>query len=267
MGITKTLIPHWDAKQNGAMADRSERPVLIALERTGAFLRGQILSISSTHAEILPDDTCHLFRKIGANLRFRIGETEFSLTGMAISCEPRRTIVLELDRPTRTNLALMRSQGIAPMDRALGHFPAGGTGGAPVVRRRSKEEQRTVLHLPPPNGIERRIEPRFNLDVRASLYLCEAGGMLSCTTLEVSRTGARLFFENPPLLQADTHVELAFRGNGEFHRISAQVRPKLDTHLTGLLFVDLNARRQTRIDDMVDELRKRNGKGMSYLDV
>ena len=267
MILADTLVPRWDSKEGGSTAGPSDCPVLVALERTGALLRGRVLSISSTHAEILPDDTCHLFRKIGANVRFHIGETALSLTGMAISCEPRRTIVLEFDRTTRTNLAMMRRQGMMPLAGAEKPSSTSAEPAAPVVRKRSKEEQRTVLHLPPPGGVERRMEPRFTLDARASLYLCEAGSVLPCTTLEISRTGARLFFEHPPLLEADTHVELAFRGNGEFHRISAQIRPKFDEHLAGLLFVDLNARRQIRIDDLVAELRKRNGKGSSYLDI
>jgi len=267
MTLTSSLVPYWRLKNDVSGLGKNDRPVQIALERIGALLRGQILSISSTHAEIMPDDTCHLFRKVNASLRFRMGDAAFCLTGLAVSCEHRRTIVLEFDKATRANMAMVRNHGLAPVTHEESIRPLPGAPGTTVVRRRSKEEQRTVLHLPPPDGVERRVEPRFNFDARTTLYLCEADGIVQCTILEISRTGCRLFSEAPFNLRADMHTEVTFHGNGEFHRISAQVRPKFDEHLTGLLFVDMDSRRQDRVDDLVLELKERGGRGSSHLDI
>jgi hypothetical protein len=267
MTLTNALIPRWTPEANASGPDSSDRPVLIGLDRLGAMLRGQILSISSTHAEIMPDEICHLFRKVDANIRFHIGDTAFSLTGLAVSCEPRRTIVLQFDKATRVNMSMLRKLGMGPAAAAsttAENLPAQVASGS---IKRTKQEQRTVLHLPPPGGIERRIEPRFNLDVRATLYLRESDEVIPCSLLEVSRSGCRLFSDIPFGLQSNTHVEVAFHGNGEFHRLGALIRPKLDEHLTGLSFVDLNSRHQGRLNDLVGELQENKGLGNSYLSV
>jgi len=186
---------------------------------------------------------------------------------LAISCEPRRTIVLEFDKATRTNLAMLRNLGMAPAAAASSHPPSASASNPPAVGQRAKEEQRIVLHLPPPNGIERRVEPRFNFGSRASLFLCEFGNSMSCEILEISRSGCRLFSDVPFMLPENMPVEVSFHAAGEHERFSALIRPKLDAHLTGLLFVDMGARRQSRVDGLVAELKERNERGSSHLDL
>jgi len=251
MALPTTPVPRWTSLEAlSTSRDEDERPVLVAVERLGAMLRGQILSISTTHAEILPDDACHLFSKVNAQARFRCGETVHILNGTAISCESRRTIVMEFDKATRTNLATLRTVGMTPVTED----PCGCA--KPKSRgKRPKADQKKVLHLPPPGGVERRIDPRFELESDAALYLLDTGHVIHCALLEISRSGCRLFSETPFELDADERVEVEFIGNGIPYRIAAMIRPKIDEHLTGLQFTDLTPRRRVQLDDLVGELR------------
>jgi len=254
------LVPRWGPEGISSGASEGDRPVLIALEPLGASLRGRILSMSSTHAEIRPEDSCFLFSKVSAQVRFRCSDTLYTLTGSAVSCEARRTIVLDFDKATRANIAMMRNLGMAPAGETGKAYPCEKK---TETSKRTKEEQKKVMHIPPPDGVERRLEPRFDLDSDASLHILNTGHVMPCALLEISRSGCRLFSETPFELESETRVEVEFTGNGYPFRIGAMIRPKSDEHITGLQFVELSPRRRAQLDDLVNELRVRKAPSVS----
>jgi hypothetical protein len=252
MTFTGLLIPPWKPEEIGVGLVRGDRPVQISLQPSGTSLDGQMLSINSTQAEIVPYGSCFLFSKVKAQARFLFGDTLYTLTGSAVSREASRTILLDFDEVTRTNMARGRNPG-SSAGAAESAAPREKT---PRASKRTKTEQKTVLYLPPPDGTERRIESRYSLESPAALYIPNEGEMMQASLLELSRSGCRLFSETPFALRADTRVEVQFSGNGFPHRICALVRPKPDEHVTGLEFVDMAPRRRVLLNELVGELEE-----------
>jgi hypothetical protein len=249
------LVPLWTKRGLLAGMDWDERPVLITLEAQGTVMRGQVRSLTVTSAQIISDGPCLLCNKVRANVRFRAEDIIYSLSGMAISSECDESIILYFDDVTRQDMAMLRSLGVkasaAPHQRQVQVPPPS------VGRKRSKAEQRVVLHHPPPGGIERRVLPRYELETVATLVILDKGLALKTTVLEVSQSGCRLFSDTPFNLPLDARVEVEFVGLGQPFRLAAEIRLKKDEHLLGLSFAPMSCRCKDRLLEMIGELAEK----------
>jgi hypothetical protein len=245
----------WTAIGQSAGLDWMEkRPVLLAVEAMGTLMRGQMISLSATRAHIQSDDPFLLCNKVRASVRFRFADTVYALSGMAVSNEEDGSIRLDFDDVTRQDMALLRSLGVYCPDRAA--FPAL-TPAAPVLRKRSREEQRQVLHMSPPGGVERRVEARLDLETGATFHPVDHFMDLHCTLLEISLSGCRLFAETPFNLPPIPRAEVEFVGLGHPFRLAAEVKIKEEEHLVGLRFLPMSERCRERLIDLTGELREK----------
>jgi hypothetical protein len=257
MGQSDLLIPLWTKKgQSSSFGWKSERPVLVAVEALGAVIHGQMIQLNATSARIMLDEPCLLCNKVRTNVRFRSEDMVYFLSGKAMSSECDESITLEFDDVTRKDMAMLRALGIASAAHRTPeeHKPSA----PPVKRKRTKEEQRRVLYLPPPNGIERRMDRRHELEVNANLMIVDKGITLRCTLLEVSVSGCRLFSEAPFNLPPDVRVEVDFIGLGHPFRLAAELKLKEDQHLVGLRFAPMSCRCNERLLELVGDLVERD---------
>jgi hypothetical protein len=229
-----------------------ERPVLISLEAKGTFMRGQMRALTSTSAQIVADDPCLLHNAVRADVRFRYEDTIYSLSGMAITNECDEIITLQFDLVTRQNMAMLRSLGVTPPEPH--HRPVPSPSGP---RKRTKAEQRVVLHSPPPEGIERRVQPRYEFETVATLVVLDNGSALTTTLLEISLSGCRLFSETPFNLPAESRVEVRFLGQGLPFRLAGEAKLKRDEHLLGVFFSAMSSRCKERLRELIHELAER----------
>lgn len=247
-----TLVPLWIKRGQMAGSIFDERPVLISFETKGTFMRGQMRALTATSAQIVADDPCLLCNAVRANIRFRYEDTIYSLTGMAITNECDEIITLQFDHVTRQNMAMLRSLGATPTEPL--HRPVSSSSGP---RKRTKAEQRVVLHYPPPDGIERRIQPRYELETVATLVVLDKRSALKTTLLEISLSGCRLFSETPFNLPAESRVEIEFLGQGQPFRLAGEAKLKTDEHLLGIFFSAMSSRCKERLRELIKELSER----------
>jgi hypothetical protein len=253
MNQPEVLIPLWTKRgQSAGFEWRDERPVLVAVEALGTVIRGQMIQLSATSALIMPDDPCLLCNKVRSNVRFRSDDIVYFLSGKAISSDCDESIILDFDDVTRKDMAMLRSLGV--IQNSASHTPAPPP---PARVKRGKCEQRRVLHIPPPDGQERRIQTRHELETAATLVVLERGLVMKCTLLEVSLSGCRLFSDPPFSLPPDARVEVEFTGLGQPFRLAAEIKVKKEEHLLGLAFLPMSCRCQQRLQELTGELAEK----------
>jgi len=233
----------------------SDRPILITVETLGAVLKGQMLSMSPTSAILKPDEPLLLYNKVRTSVRFRFADILYSLSGTAVSSEEDESFFFDFDDVTRKDMAMLRALGIASEQVCEPEASV-----RPVRRKRTRDEQRHVLHQGPPGGVERRRDPRMELEAQARLLVVEAGVMMNCTLLEISASGCRLYSEKPFQLQQDAHVEVEFVGLGYPFRLAAEVRLKGEEHVVGMRFTAMSTRCSERLKDLMDDLKEINSR-------
>ena len=186
---------------------------------------------------------------VRVRVRFRFRNVIYSLTGRSFPSEREVGFGIEVNSVTRQNVPIYAG----PED---GSLPAALTDRFEGKTKRSKDEQRIVLHQPPPDGKERRLCARHEMEAMASLVVLERGRILKCLVLEVSLSGCRLFGESPINLDQDTAVEVEFTGRGYPLRLRAIVKPKSDEHVIGLEFTQASERVIESLNDLIAELEE-----------
>ena len=251
------LVPLWPDKVGmPGMEWMSEHPVLITIESVGAVVRGQLLSMNTTRAVLVPDEPLFLCNKTRTVVRFRYSNTVYTLGGMAISSDEDASFLFAFDEVTRRQIALFKALGI---DTSQVKLPDGTLAAVKqyVRPKRSPEQQREIMHMAPPGGVERRSSPRHPLEASARMLVISREMMLRCTILEISLSGCRLYSESPFRLDEGDIVEVEFVGKGYPFRLAAEVRLKEEEHLAGLLFTSMSCRCQQRLEELISELASR----------
>ena len=257
MSSFQPLVPLWLPKgQIKGLDVMSGRPVLMNFDTTTSSVRGEVVGLTPTRAHIHLDKTFMLFNKVMARARFRANNIVYSLSGAAMPRERREGITLVFDDVTRTNMDLLEQLGyVSEHDEQPESSEDGIT--KPVVRRkRTKEQQRIVYRIPPPGGIERRENYRYDLETFAVLHVLEGNITLHCTLLEVSMTGCRLFSELPYTLDEQIEVEVQFNAKGCPFRLHGTVHLKKEQeHILGLHFTRFSGRKKEQLRELIEELR------------
>jgi hypothetical protein len=248
MFIAEALVPIWTEDDFSLALSASERPVLIVVETLGTTLRGDLLNLGQTSATVHTRDPFLMCSNVRVTIRFRSNDVVYSLSGLTVASDANDNFSVVLDQVTRKNMANMcggtTGDGVAAVTAPCPETP----------RKRTKAEQRRVLHLGPPGGIERRIHKRHELEAAATLVVVDKGSVYKCILLELSVSGCRLFYENPIMLEQNTQVEVEFCGRGYPLRLGAAVRMKLDEHLVGLEFSKASMRTRERLGELIAEL-------------
>jgi hypothetical protein len=246
MYIAEALVPIWVNNDSSTEPNNNDRPVLIVVETLGASLRGQMLNLTQTNARILPCDSFLMCSNVRVTVRFRSNDVIYALTGLTVAGDTDNSFGVSFDQITRQKMTAIYG---GPKEPEKAPAP-----GPEPPRKRTKAEQRCVLHQDPPGGIDRRVCARHDMEVAATLVVVEKGIILKCVLLEVSLSGCRLFYENPIRLAQDTQVEVEFCGRGYPLRLGASVRLKSDEHLIGLEFYKASMRVKERLSELIAEL-------------
>jgi hypothetical protein len=174
---------------------------------------------------------------------------------MIVSNDCDEGITLFFDDVTRKDMVMLRTFGVTntPVEA-----PAPLPEEPPVKPKRTKAEQRNVRHEPPPGGMERRIQPRHELEAACTLTILDKGYVWKCSLLEISLSGCRLFSDTPFNISANTRVEVDFVGKGNPFRLAADVIVKDDEHLIGLHFVAMSSRCKDRLAELTSELAEKS---------
>jgi hypothetical protein len=251
MFSTEVLVPLWtDESSPLALAETPDRPVLIVLEALGVVLHGQMLELSPTFARVLPQEPFLMCGDVRVRLRFRFKDVVYSLLGRTQGGDRQAGFGVDVTSVSRQDVAI--SAGAVETS-----LPAGLTDNFEDNEnkpKRSKEAQRKVLHQGAPNGRERRMCTRHEIEAMASLVVLDQGRILKCLVLELSLSGCRLFGESPIHLEQDTPVEVEFTGRGYPLRLRACVKIKSDEYVIGLEFTYASERVIESLNDLIGEL-------------
>lgn len=256
------LIPVWIRKNDScASKDFPARPVLIHIAAPPTTLHGQLLELKPTTLRVQPDVPILLCASVQVEIRFRLGEVVYSLTGAALPNLTSDDLVFEFDSVTRRKIATLRGY-LMEVGLLLNenhewepeeHTPA--RRAMPAPAKPTKAELRRVCRLPPPGGIERRVHSRHELDTTATLVVVEKGVVFRCDLLEVSLGGCRVFSDNPVTIPDQALVEVDFIGRGYPIRVATVVRENRDGHVLGMQFQKMSARLRERLQELIEELR------------
>lgn len=247
MFIAEALVPIWTNDDSSSEPDNNDRPVLVVVETLGATLRGKMLNLTQTNARILPSESFLMCSNVRVTVRFRSNDVIYSLSGLTVSCDVDDSFGVSFDQITRQKMTAIYG-GVNTVEQTLPPSPE-------TPRKRTKAEQRRVLHQDPPGGVERRVHTRHEMEVAATLVVVDKGLVFKCTLLEVSLSGCRLFHETPLKMNQNTQVEVEFCGRGFPLRLGAAVKVKSDEHLIGLEFNKASMRTQERLSELIAELK------------
>jgi hypothetical protein len=246
MFIAEALVPIWTDNDPFAEPGKAVRPVLVVVETLGTTLRGQMLNLTESDARVLPNEPFLMCSNVRVTTRFRSNDVVYSLSGLTLACDTDGSFGVVFDQITRQRMTAIHG-GAKEDEQATAPRPE-------APRKRSKADQRRVLHSGPPGGIERRVHKRHELEVAATLVVVDMGQIYKCTLLEVSLSGCRLFNENPIHLAQNTQVEVEFCGRGYPLRLGGEVRVKSDEHVIGLEFSKASMRTRERLGELISEL-------------
>jgi hypothetical protein len=158
---------------------------------------------------------------------------------------------------TRERVAALMAAGLLQPDQPPPVAKPSPTATKSKQEAQAWRELRTVRHEPPPGGIERRRQSRYDLDAKAALTVLQTDKRMAGELLEISSTGCRIFTEEPNQHPARTPVEVQFVGLGLPLRLSAEIQINRTEHVAGLIFKDVRPWTQERLHTLLDDLAER----------
>jgi len=254
------LIPVWlVGSDHPALAQMARRPVLIAVDELDLTMRGQVVDMSRTHAVLMPDSKFYLCKNVYIEISFRFEATRYTLAGSAVPGLSDHNFHMDFDTVSRKTIQGLdwklqsagllngtpppevepeQEEAVAPANEVVEKIPDG----------------RRIRHEDPPDGIERRAHPRYEVEAYVRLTLVDEGRRLDCTMIDISLGGCRLFFNAPHELKQGLHVEVQFIGDGLPLRLAAVVQVCEYPQVVGLRYINVGARMQERLEWLVGEV-------------
>ncbi len=105
-------------------------------------------------------------------------------------------------------------------------------------------------------GEQRRRSPRLRCAGSAQIVLSMSESPMEAAIADLSIGGCLLNLERPALLHAGRVIELAFIVNQFPFRVRALVCSVRSPVKIGFTFIELSARSQQRLEDLLDELKE-----------
>lgn len=262
----QTLVPVWIVESdNPALARMTRRPVLIAIDELDMTMRGQVVDLKMTHAILRPDAQFYLCKSVYLEIAFRFETTRYTLSGTSQRSLADQTFRIDFDTVARKTVAglgdRLKAGGLLEQAGSEPAQPAPASEEKPAAAQADEHSPETevavgrrVRHEGPPNGLERRIHPRFDVETYVRLSLVEEGRRMECVMIDLSQTGCRLYFEHPHTLRRGLHVEVQFIGDGLPLRLAAVVQVCDYAQVVGLRFINVGTRMQERIEWLISEV-------------
>jgi hypothetical protein len=118
-----------------------------------------------------------------------------------------------------------------------------------------QRERRGVMQDGPVDGVERRKHKRFAVDGWAEVVVADGTLLFRGRVLDLSVAGCYIETEARLRLAPGTLVEMVFRVNEMVFRPLATSRAVRPGEGAGFLFLDLNAKMQSDLELLIEELR------------
>jgi hypothetical protein len=267
--MKQTLVPIWIVESdNPALARMTRRPVLIAIDELDLTMRGQAVDMTMTYAILRPESQFYLCKCVYIEVSFRFEATRYTLSGTAQRSLADQSFRIDFDSVARKTVAglneRLQEAGLieagkperTPSAPAPVEEPAEAEAKPPAAEQPVAEQPagRRVRHDGPPDGIERRVCPRFDVETYTRLTLVDEGRRVDCIMIDLSQSGCRLYFEQPHGLACGLHVEVQFIGDGLPLRLAAVVQVCHHAQVVGLRFINVGTRMQERIEWLIGEV-------------
>jgi hypothetical protein len=256
------LVPLWLLDtDNPALAKMAKRPVNVDIDELGVSLSGELKELSLTHARVMPDRSFFLCGCVYVEIRFRYLDTVYTLSGQAAPSLPDHSFVFDFDSVARKLMGdLSKQLGALGLLDPSREPPRTAVAGLPTPEQEHGQQltprqlARRVRHSPPPGGNERRCNHRYDMDTGAHVTLVRDARAVECRMVDISRSGCRLYFEEPSGIKPGTMVEVQFTENGFPLRLAAVVQVRTNEFSAGLRFVRNSERMVERLDSLLREL-------------
>jgi hypothetical protein len=264
----EALVPIWYGNTGISALDKfAQRPVLVEVESLGNAMYGQILELTMSEANVLPDSLFLIWKSIHVKVSFRYGDVVYALTGITTVSEADRSFRFKFDSVTRKSLMILGKNlgdaGLldsADVEQILATKDAEATAAevdsASVGNKRS-HTARLVRHEKPPGGRERRVHHRYDIDVDAKLAIVNTDYNLGCKVMELSLGGCRVYTDLPNNIEMERHLEVQFIECGFPLRMPAKVQVKNGGHILGLRFLELSSRMRERLKSLIWEIAEK----------
>lgn len=264
----EALVPIWVEKSGISALDKiARRPVLIHLDSLGKVMRGQMLHLTASGANVLPDDPFLLWKSVYVKVSFRFSDVVYALTGMTNASEADLSFRFEFDEVTRKSFlilgkdlgeaGLLDAADVAQIFAAKDAQARNAEADAASKAKKTKATMRLVRHEKPPGGRERRVHHRYDLDVNAKLAIINSDSNFECTVLELSLGGCRVYTADPNNIETDMPVEVQFVECGYPLRMPAKIQVKQGDHILGLKFLGMSSRIKERLHSLIGEVAER----------
>lgn len=260
MAAIESLVPVWTPPVAGVQA--LQRPVRFEMESLQLQKRGELISLSVNEAQIFPDIPLALYSRVPVKLRFRFGETVFTLTGETGRSQADSRFSLAFDGATRDYMARL-----APMLQAAGlmeHDPGPDLSGLfgegareDAQKPASPGNPALVQQLGPPGGIERRAARRYLLETSVCMTLLESGRNVRCSLVELSVSGCRLHVADSASCKPGQEVEVSFCGYGLPIQLKGRVQNLISAHLLGIRYTEVSCQNREYLLELVQNLAGR----------
>jgi hypothetical protein len=254
----KTLVPVWIVdSDNPALARMTRRPVLIAIDELELTMRGQVVDMAVGHAILRPESQFYLCKDVYVEISFRFMATRYTLSGIAQRSSADQCFRMDFDSVARKTI-----QGMGEQLKLGGLIDNSDPPATPEPETPPPAEDkpaelpsgRQVYHDGPPDGVERRACPRYEVEAYVRLTLVEEARRVESFMIDLSLSGCRLYFKAPHGFTQGLQVEAQFIADGLPLRLAAVVQVCHFPQVVGLRFVNVGARMQERLEWLISEV-------------
>jgi hypothetical protein len=223
--------------------------MLLDVAMLHATMRAQMLQLCSNWARVLPTDPFFLWKDTETSVCFRFRDTIYTLCGLTGTTESDNSFRFEFDYVSRQRVGVLSVQ-----------LKDSGLLGANDMQACARQQEdcskpdESDLSKCRAGGLDRRMQPRFNLATSATLSIVNGGVVFDCEVIELSRGGCRIKTTRPLNYPLSTRVEVQFVGCGLPLRFAAEVRVKVSDYVIGLKYLEVSPRVQGRLSELIEEL-------------
>lgn len=278
------LTPMWMGRTGIALIDKMpQRPVLLKVPATGAMLRGEVITLGSTKACVLPVDPLLIWNNTAVTIKFRFRDTIYTLSGTTSESYPDRSFTFLYDEVTREQVltnyaAVLREAGLmenlsapksttAPAAAASTARENASSGALPPVEaakaQKAKEkdagEQKPtkaeILH-----ALAKKLPDALNesflrdVEIESALHLINDTQAYPCELIRLGEGGGLAYFNQPPALGLGTATEIRFTAHGVPYRFPTFIQEEIHPQVLQLAFQEMSPRIRTRLKEYLKEI-------------
>jgi hypothetical protein len=240
-------VPIWTEISGISALDRMvQRPVLVEAEVLGKAMRGQVLQMNMSGANVLPDESVLFWKNVPVKISFRYADIVYVLSGMTLASKVGLSFRLEFDSVTQKRFVIL--------GKNLGDAGLLDVADAELMYA-AKEMQ---ADAPEAQECKQRIHHRYDIVVGSKLAIINSDCVLDSKILDLSLGGCRLYTNAPNNIQLGTLVEVQFVECGLPLRLAAKVQVKHGEHILGLMYLNISCRLKEWLDRLICEIAERS---------